>query len=220
MLELLAAFCLLINEPTSQPDLRTRLVAIDERAAKIEAIRADFVQEKQSPLLADPVITRGTIAAMGANVLWTAKEPEPAQTHIGPAQLQIFYPRQNVVEQYTLTAETSALSASPLPRLEALEKSFEIAADAGEGLDVKAGQVALRLTPTKPELSKYVDYVRVLLDEERSVVLAFEMTDPDGETTLTRFENVQVNPKLEAKDVTLAMPGNVKRVSPGGGAGK
>jgi outer membrane lipoprotein-sorting protein len=218
MLELLAAICLLIIEPTSQPDLRSRLLAIDERAAKIEAIKADFVQEKQSPLLADPLITRGTIAAAGENVLWTAEEPEPTQTHIGQAQLQIYYPRQNVVEQYNLTPETSAMVASPLPRLDELEKSFEIVADAGEGLDAREGTVALRLNPTKPELAKYVDFVRVLLDEERSLVVAFETTDPDGETTLTRFENVQVNPKLDAKEVTLRLPTNVKRVSPGGAA--
>jgi outer membrane lipoprotein-sorting protein len=218
MLGLLTAICLFVSEPTSQPDLMSRLVAIDARAAKIEAIQADFVQEKQSPLLADPIITRGTIAAMGANVLWTAKEPEPALTHIGPALLQIFYPRQNVVEQYNLTAETSALSASPLPRLEALKTTFEIVADDGKGLSPAEGQVALRLTPTKPELSKYVDHVRVVLDEARSVVVVFEMTDPDGEVTLTRFENIRVNPKIEMKDVTLQLPPNVKKVSPGGPA--
>lgn len=207
-----------IAEPTSQPDLRARLVAIDARAAKIESIRADFVQEKQSPLLADPIRTKGKLAASGANVLWTASEPEPAQTHIGSSRLEIYYPKQNVVEQYELSDEMASMSASPLPRLEALQQSFEIVADAGEGLSIGEGEVALRLTPIKPELAKYVDHVRVVLDESRSVVVAFEMTDPDGETTRTRFEQIEINPKLEARDVTLHLPANVKRVSPGGAA--
>lgn len=218
MLDILFTAILLFVEPATQPASLARLEAIDARAQQIRSISADFIQEKRSPLLSDAITTRGTLAATGSNVLWSATEPESSQTQVSDTQLQIYYPRQNLVEQYTLTPATAALAASPLPKLSALQATFELIDDAGEGLPLREGTIAIRLNPRDAELSKYVDHVRVLLDVDRAVVVAFEMTDPDGEVTLTRFERIVTNAKLDDADVTLRLPANVKRVSPGGSA--
>lgn len=221
MLNLICAIALLLADPATAPATQStlpQLVAIDERAAAIQSISADFVQEKHSPLLSDPLVTRGNVKAMGANVLWTATQPEPSQTHVGPKLLSIYFPKQKLVEEYNLTPATASLTASPLPRLAVLQETFELFADQGEGLPMPPGTTAVRLTPRDPELGNYVEQVRVVLDVDRGVVLAFEMTDPDGEVTLTRFERIQVNPSLAASDLMLHLPADVKRVSPGGPA--
>src|SRR5205814_1564083 len=64
--------------PASQPQaFEQRLRAINATGLRIKDLTADFVQEKQSPLLRKPLVSRGTIAVRGDTSLWNTREPEP-----------------------------------------------------------------------------------------------------------------------------------------------
>jgi hypothetical protein len=94
--------------------------------------------------------------------------------------------------------------------------------DPGEGLlpskQMPAHPLAVWMQPIDPELRKYVDHVRVLLDSDRGLVLAFEMIDPDGEQTIIRFSNVQTGVNLSDDSLKLDAPDGTKVVRPLEGA--
>jgi len=211
------------SAPTSQPsEFAQELLAIDARAGQINALTADFVQEKRSPLLRKPLISRGSVKARGGLALWETIEPEPTKMSIDPQLLRMYYPKQKTIEEYPMQQQLGMMAASPLPRLQAIQTTFTMKPDDGEALvDASARTAnarAIRMDPNDPEVRKYVDHVRVLLDVDRGVVLAFEMVDPDGEQTVVRFSNIRTDVSLTDDSLRLEVPSGVKVVRPLEGA--
>src|SRR4051794_26174391 len=79
-----------------------QLASIDQRASKIQDLVADFVQEKHSPLLRKPLISRGSVKSKGATSLWETTEPEPTQMATDPQTLRLYYPQQKTIEEYPM----------------------------------------------------------------------------------------------------------------------
>ena len=75
------------------------------------------------------------------------------------------------------------------------------------------------MTPRNDPIKQYVDHVRVLLDADRGLVLAFEMTDPDGEVTRLRFSDIRVDTGVPDSAVELHAPADAKIVKPLGDSG-
>ena len=213
---LLALILAVLLGPATQPSLDARLEAIDARTGQIEDLTASFVQAKQSPLLRDPLVTRGILKARPAAMLWDSQGQTPTRMSVDANLLRILYVDQNVLEEYPVRGNVAAMTASPLPRLAALRESFEIEGDAGAGLGAPEGgdTLALRLTPTNDEMLEHVDQVRVLLDAARGVVLVFEVTDPDGEVTTMRFADIETNVGLTDADLAMDAPADAKVVRP------
>jgi hypothetical protein len=200
-------------------DFEAQLAAIDARALAHKDLTADFVQEKHSPLLRKPIISRGTVLAKGASALWVTTEPEPSRMSVDPQWLRLHYPKQKIIEEYPIGGQLGMLAASPLPALAAIRKNFTLTPDTGEGLNpaepVANETKALRLEPVEA-LRGTVGHVRVLLDVSRGLVLAFEVTDPDGERTLVRFSNLRTDTGLPDNALTLSAPAGTKVVRPVG----
>lgn len=209
--------------PTSQPsEFAQELLAIDARSGQINALTADFVQEKRSPLLRKPLVSRGNVKARGGLTLWETIEPEPTKMSIDPQVLRMYYPKQKTIEEYPVQQQLGVMAASPLPRLQAIQKTFAMKPDDGEALvDANARPAnarAVRMDPNDPEVRKYVDHIRVLLDADRGVVVAFEMVDPDGEQTIIRFSKIRTDVSLAEDSLRLDAPFGVKVVRPLEGA--
>jgi outer membrane lipoprotein-sorting protein len=194
-----------------------QLESIDRRAWGIKDLTADFVQEKRSPLLRKPLVSRGTVKAKGALALWETTEPEPTRMTLDPQTLRLYYPNQKTIEEYPMRGQLGMMAASPLPRLEAIRQSFNLLPDDGKGLPLIEGVphlVPVRMTPKEAQLAKYVDHVRVLLDADRGLVLAFEMVDPDGEQTLIRFSNIRTDSGISDDAMKLNPAPGTKVVRP------
>ncbi|CAN5433202.1 hypothetical protein BH09PLA1_BH09PLA1_12590 [soil metagenome] len=211
------------SAPTSQPpEFAKQLESIDRRAGEIKDLTADFVQEKHSPLLRKPLVSRGRVSARGGQALWTTIEPEPTQMSVNSHLLRMYYPKQKTIEEYPMQQQLGMMAASPLPRLSEIRKSFAMKPDEGQGLidanNKSANVLAVRMEPIDPELGKFVDHVRVLLDADRGLVLAFEMVDPDGEETTIRFSNVRTDANLTEDSLKVDAPPGTKVVRPLEGA--
>jgi hypothetical protein len=202
---------------TTQPALDAKLEAIDARAAEIKDLVADFEQRKYSALLREPLVTKGEIRATRSSMLWRGETPEPTRMRVTLERMQIYYVKQNLIEDYPIVGKLGSLAASPLPRLATLRERFTLTADDGNGLAVPASitdGVFIRLTPIEDEVKQYVDSIRVLLDPARGLVMTFELTDPDGERTTIAFSNVRANVGIDAAALELDAPRNVKIVKP------
>jgi len=213
-------------EPTSapatqpaDPQFEKQLELINSRALAIQGLSANFVQEKKSPLLRKPLVSRGTVTAKGAASLWKTEVPEKTEMTCDPAMLRIYYPDRKIVEEYPIGGKLGMLAASPLPSLAALRENFSLVPDKGDGLvsnDPTIHSVAVRLNPSSEQMTQYVKYVRVLLDADHGLVMIFELVDPDNEQTLISFTDVHTGDTVTDRDVKLNLPSSVKVVRPMG----
>ena len=198
------------SAPALDPAFLKRLEAVDAKTAAIRDLSASFEQKKFSPLLKRPLTSVGTIHAVGDAMLWKTDKPAPTRLRIDGRSLQLLDLTQKTLENYPLQGKLASMAASPLPRLATLREKFDLAVDP----DAKAGELAVRLTPRDPELAKYVDYVRVQLNEALGVVERFELVDPDGERTEITFTQPKLNSGLTAKDLELDPPAGTKTMRP------
>lgn len=207
--------------PTTAPSgldaaMWKRMQLIDHAAAQIADLTADFEQQKQTALLKNPMVSTGTVWARGSEMLWNTRAPEPTIMHVDENQITLYYPEQKTAEIYPVSGPLAQLTASPVPRLADLLQHFSFAATSSSdlGADPEPDQEAFLLTPTDKDISDHVEKVIVLIDTKAGFILAFKMTDSDGETTLLRFSNVKINTHFEDKRLQLQLPADVKTVHP------
>jgi outer membrane lipoprotein-sorting protein len=206
--------------PTTLPaGFNEELAKIDARALAHKDLTAHFIQEKHSPLLRKPLVSEGTVYSKGSRSLWVTRTPEASRMLIDPKWLHIYYPKQKVVEEYPIEGRLGMMASSPLPALSDIRKNFTLTPDDGDGLiplEPAKKTKALLLTPSRPDLEEFVKSVRVLLDVDRGLVLAFELVDPDGEKTLIRFSDLKADTGLSDDAMKLGAPPGTKVSRPVG----
>lgn len=202
------------------------MVRIDARGGEIRDLKADFTQEKFTPLLKRPLVSTGQILIKGAASLWTTDRPEPTVMRIDDKEVRLLYPKQKVLEIYKTDEKLGALAASPFPRLAVIKRHFtfkrispkELRADVDE-----TKYVALRMTPTEPELQKHIDEVDVVLEIATGFVSRAQTKDTDGDRMVLTFSNIRINGGLTDRDLAMDVPPGVKVTRPlegdGGGSG-
>jgi outer membrane lipoprotein-sorting protein len=199
------------------------LVEVDARGAQVKDLKADFTQQKFTPLLKKPLTSTGTILIKGSASLWTTVHPEPTVMRIDDKRLQLLYPRQKVLEVYATDQKMGSLAASPFPRLDVLKKHFSFAQLPTKDLDPTAREgetVALRMQPLEPELRKHIDEVQVLLQVATGFVLKATTIDPDGDRVVLSFSNIRINGGVADRELELVVPQGVKVTHPLEGDGK
>ena len=180
-----------------------------DRAVEVETYRADFTQEKITPLLRDPIESSGTIRVAGGVARWDTLEPYPSTMLISEGELRLYYPQQQTLEVYDLGERLDAMAASPIPDLELLRESFSL-----ESVERGNEAVSMLLLPREEELQENVSEVRVTIDPSRGVLTGIEITDPDGDLTVLTFEEITLNPELSADELALEVPVGTKIVKP------
>lgn len=198
-------------QPTQPVD--SRLDAIDRKAGDIIDLTASFEQEKHSPLLKKPLVSKGTVRAKGSAMLWTTDSPRKTVMRVDPKSLQILYVDDKVLEVYPVDGKLAQLAASPLPRLSLLREQFTI-----EKINDQNDVLTLTLKPGDEKLKEHVDQVVVTIDVASAVIRAFELTDPDGERTVIRFSDHRINTGLDDASLELTPPAGTKVVRPLGDA--
>ena len=191
------------------------MTAIDARASKIATLSADFEQKKFTALLRKPLISNGHVRVKGAAMRWDTEKPEPTVMLVGEKTVQLYFPAQKTVEEYTLDQRVAELAASPLPRLGVLKDRFSFTEIPARDIDPKADAnktLALTLAPIDKELAEHVQEVRVLLDIEAGYIVQAELTDADGDRTIIQFHNIRVN--ADVGDLELKVPPGTKFTRP------
>ena len=211
------------SQPLSEPPkgvdagLWSRMLEVDARAGKIEALVADFEQEKHTALLRKPLISSGTVRIKGSMIRWDTRQPHPSTLLITERDVRIFYPDPppGVVEIYNLDQRVGELAASPLPRLAVLKDRFRFQQIPVHEMDPQTREdafLALKMTPSDAQIAQHVQEVRVLLDVAAGYIVRAEMTDADGDRTVLKFSHVKVG--SDPGDLELKVPPGVKVTRP------
>ena len=137
---------------------------------------------------------------------WDTRKPRPSVLVSSGGEMRIYYPEAAVVEVHTPPKEMLELSGTPLPRLAALGKRFDLKEiDAGVmgGASGDKRLVAVELTPKDDELKEHIESVRVLLDAEVPCVKRLTLVDPDGETTEIEFRDLKTSTEVRDEELEL-----------------
>jgi outer membrane lipoprotein-sorting protein len=205
------------------PQLAAALHQIDLKVARIKDLKADFRQEKQTPLLKKPLVSTGVLLVKGTRTLWKTQSPEPTAMLIDPEQIRILYPDQKVLEIYPVRGQLGALAASPLPRLMVLEQFFTFKRIGVDQLKPEAPDdqyLAVALTPRDPSLAEHIQGVQVLLERKTGFILLARTLDAGGDRTTLRFTHLQANTGLPDAALDLHVPEGTRISRPLEGTGQ
>jgi outer membrane lipoprotein-sorting protein len=192
------------------------MLEIDAKAGTISDLTADFQQQKFTAMLKKPLVSSGRVLVRGSAMLWETSKPQATSLAITADEVRIYYPAEKTIEVYKIEQKLGQLAASPLPRLETLLKhfTFEPLPLAEMGETNAADFLAMKLTPSQPELREHVEEVRVLLDARSALMAKLEMRDPDGDRTVITFASTKPNTGLRDEDLAIHAPADVKITRP------
>ncbi len=177
----------------AEPELPPRFEDVMQELAGSRGWRADFVERRRIPLLAEPVESRGRLAVV----------PPSAFARVVEA------PRRSrlVLEAGDLRVEPdegAAASAAALRRvadeflvllggdLDTLRERYELAFDApGPGW-------SLTMTPRAREARRHVTWL--VLRGDASGLVSLELEEPGGGSAITRFSRVVADRPLDAEE--------------------
>ena len=165
---------------------------------------ADFIQTRSLKALNQPLISTGRIwFAKPNHFRWELGQPPQTIAVRDDELLQVIYPRLKRVERYPLTAGKSGPMGEALGLLDAgfpksradFESRFRLIS-----LQATNGAWRLELQPASPSARRMMPSIRVTLATNSFVLLANELTFPDGSRMRNDFTNAVLNATF-AKDV-------------------
>lgn len=188
------------------PQLWSQLVDLDRRVATIEDFTATVHQARHTPLLREPLLSYGRVFVRADRARWEMFEPYPTTTLVTPDTVSIHYPDQKLLEVYDLQDHIAPGVVSPLPRLESLKKHFRFLKSEDQLEGESPAVLAVELIPRDEHLLEYLDRVTVWLDLETGCVVQIQILDPDGERSLMRLENHEINTQIDEQVFELDVP--------------
>ena len=218
------------QEPATPPDPDApgldggeRVAALVERIkyeqARLEAMTADFVQERTSALLLEPETSRGTFAYKAPDrARWEVLEPERTVLVVREDEMLTWYPELGTAERVEVGEQASRVTEylSASNSLAKLERYFDLRVAFP---DDPAVPYRIELEPRFARVEKRVRSMTLWFDRERYVPVRLRWVDPAGDTTEYRFENVEVNPEIPDERFVLDLPPDVevRTIELGGG---
>lgn len=196
------------STPSSLDELLTRL-------ARVQGLRARYVEEKRIALLKMPLRSEGTIAfAAPGLLLRSAEKPEPATLLLDGEVLwvsdasgkrRIDLGESAIVKHFVLTF-VNVLRGDQA----ALARSYALKfATTAEGW-------TLELTPKAPELRRFV--ARAVLEGHGATVDRMTLTEENGDVTLMRFNEVDTNVRFDANERARTFKLDARSAQPARGA--
>jgi outer membrane lipoprotein carrier protein len=187
---------------------REALAKLQARYEGTTTMEADFRQTVESPTLAEPLRTSGTVAFEKPNRMRWDYDPPDKQTIVGDGQsLWLFQPDMNQVIKAPLgEAFQASTPLTFLSGLGRLERDF----DATLEQETKEAWV-LRLVPKKDAA---LGVLGLSVRKSDASIAEARITDSVGTTTRIAFTNERRNGAIDAARFTFTPPPGVDVVKP------
>lgn len=213
------------SEGPALADAETVLNNIDRRVEEIRTLTANYEQHRYTPLLKEPLVSKGRVRVVPTMTRWDTHQPRPSVMVSESRTLKIYDPQAVVLEVYELEEHLAGLMFSPLPRLAILRQYFVLTVQSrlspdvvreGEGDGVSSSQdeiYCIRLTP-RDQWSGHMQRAVAGVDARQGVIRWVVWLDPDGDRTAIRFTDVKRNVELSPQMLTLELPDHTRVVHP------
>ena len=182
-----------VNENSSVVDI------LNGKHRDAESIKAVVHQTKRLVTLKDPVNVEGTIILLKPSMLrWETYVPERSITVIDGKTVTIYYPITKEAEIYKLTDNLIASNTISFFKsvmwgaLDDMKKRFAL--NVVEDIE----EVIIELVPHSKMISKYLSSIVIYYDKQTGMPKEFVVKTPNGSKTVTRIEDIEINPKISA----------------------
>ena len=200
--------CRLAAHAAADGAVKPALDRLQERYETTRTLTADFRQTVESPTLATPLESRGTVAFEKPNRMrWTYAAPDE-QVIVGDGEtLWIYQPADKQVIKAPLGEAFQATTpVTFLAGLGRLDRDFDAALEREE-----PERWILRLVPRK---DSGIGTLRLVVRKSDASIEEARVTDPVGTTTRIAFANERRNADLDAGMFRFTPPAGVDVVKP------
>lgn len=189
--------------------LETVIRRIQEQQKRTHTLQADFRQEKELALLAEPEVSTGTfIYSKPSNVLWTYAAPKRVQMVIADGVLTTYYPELGKAERIDVKKFEDRIFRymGATGAIDELARYFDFTFK-----DSKSKPYyVLDLTPKNRAVSKRVRRIKISIDKKSYLTSKIEYVEGDGDTTRYEFTNIRLNEPVPQNRFALSLPTSVK----------
>ncbi len=200
-----AALAVLLAAADPAPVLK----ALEDAGRGLKTMKAGFVEKKTLVLLDETTETKGTVLLqIPGRLRWDYTSPQPGVMMIKDGEFTRYVPQTKQVFRGAAKGEADLLVGFG-PGAAGLGKKYAVTL-AGE--ETIAGAPAWMLDLQPREKGGLFAAIRLWVDKVRNIPVQTRLTEPTGDYTVIRFEQVVVNQPLPPPGFDLALPKDVVEV--------
>ncbi|MBI5047536.1 MAG: outer membrane lipoprotein carrier protein LolA [Deltaproteobacteria bacterium] len=186
------------GKPLEFKEMAEAIKRIQDVQKNIDIISASVHQKKRNPILKNEIETKGAITMKRPNLLyWDITEPERHVTIVDGKNMWVYQPDLKEARKYTLSEQFMArqamnfFSSAMNMSTKEMEKNFDIAVYNPDG------NLILEMKPKSSMVAKYLVAIHIWYKEGEAVPYKFEVIGKKGDTTITEFIDVVLNPSIK-----------------------
>ena len=208
MTPLFLSLALLANSAGS--DTQAVLDSLEQAGRKLKTMRAGFVESKMLLLLEEEERREGRVSLqVPGRLRWDYTAPQESVTLIKDGRFARYIPRSNQVFRGRAKGESDLLVGFG-PGAADLGSKYEVTLVGDEDVEGAAAHV-LDLHPRLEKSDKGLfSEIRLWVDKSRHIPVQTRLTEPTGDYTTIRFENVEINSSLPRGTFDLKLPKGVE----------
>ena len=194
---------------TIDPALRQVLERFDAAQAQVTSLSAHFTERKEIGLLKNAVIQKGQFYHTKPDkFLWEYLAPEPKVLLMNGKSLVAYYPLQKEAEEIETRLSKRLVKYFGLGQVFVdLQEYYNLDLDTANTL---ADTHCIVMKPKMKRLEKHLSEVRIWIDDKINQVRQLEYREADGDRTTFSFEDIQVNPVINASRYEIKLPQDVR----------
>ncbi|HEY8149827.1 MAG TPA: outer membrane lipoprotein carrier protein LolA [Vicinamibacteria bacterium] len=200
---------LLAASPAGDTDATAVLKALETAGRGLKTMKAAFVETKVLTLLNEKQETRGNVTLqIPGRMRWDYVTPQPGVMMIKDGAFARYVPQTKQVFRGAAKGEADLLVGFG-PGAADLGKKYEVTLLPEE----KVGTAAAHVLDLKPRTGGGLfSAIRLWVDKARVLPVQTRLTEPTGDYSTIRFENVIVNGALPSTAFELKLPKDVVEV--------
>jgi outer membrane lipoprotein-sorting protein len=203
--------------------LETTLARMDRAARDFKSLRADIQKVAHTEVIKLDSVDAGTIVVKRGpklhdmRMLIDIQPPDAKKALIAGANLDIYYPKYNTIQQWDFGKNKDLVYQFMLlgfgGNSRDLQDAYSIKLG---GPETVAGEKTTRieLVPKSKELLAHFKKFELWISDEKGITLQQKMHQSGGDYILNTYTNVKVNPSLSDSDLKLNVPKDAKRERP------
>jgi outer membrane lipoprotein carrier protein len=198
----------LVAALAAAPDAAGVLRSLETAGRDLKTMKASFVETKVLTLLNEKSETRGNVfLQVPGRLRWDYVSPQPGVMMIKDGQFARYVPQTKQVFRGAAKGEADLLVGFG-PGAADLGKKYEVTLLPEE----KVGQAPAYVLDLKPRTPGLFAAIRLWVDKARQIPVQTRLTEPTGDYTTIRFEDVVVNRPLPSTAFELKLPKDVSEV--------
>lgn len=191
-------------------DAASVLASLEAAGRSLKTMQAGFVESKVVVLLEETTVQKGTVyLQVPGRFRWNYVTPQESAVLIRDGQFFRYFPRSKQVFKGKAKGEADLLVGFG-PGAAGLGQKYKVTLAGEEKVGAVPAHV-LDLAP-RPEQSSVFSAIRLYVDKARNIPVQTRLTEPTGDHTTIRFENVVVNGVLPKDAFDLKLPRDVVEV--------